>query len=75
MLDNHVIRTWASMQVVVALSSGKAEFYSLVKGACEGLGVAALAVDSGLMRMPIEIATDSLAAKGIACWGGIGLVK
>ena len=46
-----------------------------MKGACEGLGVAALAVDLGLTRMPIEIATDSSAAKGIACRRGMGRVK
>ena len=75
MLGSHVIRTWASTQVVVALSSGEAEFYSLVKGACEGLGVAALAVDLGLTRMPTDIATDSSAAKGIAFRRGMGRVK
>ena len=74
-MGSHVVRTWASTQTIVALSSGEAEFYSLVKGACEGLGLAGLAVDLGMPSLHIEIATDSSAAKGIACRRGVGRVK
>ena len=32
-LGNHVIKTWAHTQSVIALSSGEAEYYGMVKGA------------------------------------------
>ena len=71
----HVVKTWASTQSVVALSSGEAEFYGVVRGACEGLGVAALAEDLQGARMTVGIGTDSSAAKGIASRRGLGKVK
>ena len=38
MFGSHLLKTWSSTQNVVALSSGEAEFYGLVKGASQGLG-------------------------------------
>ena len=32
-LGSHVIRTWSHTQSVIALSSGEAEYYGMVKGA------------------------------------------
>ena len=34
----HSIRSWSTHQKVVALSSGEAELYAVVKASCEGLG-------------------------------------
>ena len=75
MTGNHVIKHWASTQVLVALSSGEAEFYALVKGICEGLGVRSLNEDLGGARLKVLLKTDSSAAKGIACRRGVGRVK
>ena len=75
MTGEHVIKHWASTQVLVALSSGEAEFYALVKGVCEGLGVRSLDGDLGGGRLNIFLNTDSSAAKGIACRRGVGRVK
>ena len=33
MLGNHMIKSWSSSQLVIALSSGDAELYALVKAA------------------------------------------
>ena len=64
-LDTHTLRTWSSSQAVIALSSGEAEYYALVKGASIGLGIQSLAVDCGLV-FEVGVRTDSTAAKGIA---------
>ena len=44
MLGNHMIKFWSSSQPVIALSSGEAEFYALVKSATQAK------VPSSLMR-------------------------
>ena len=44
-LGYHMIKRWSRMQGVVALSVGEAEYYALVKGACEGLGIQGLLRD------------------------------
>ena len=75
MLGDHLIKTWASTQTVVALSSGEAEYYGVTKGACEGLGIVGLLEDLGDQRVPVEVLTDSSAAKGIASRRGVGKVK
>ena len=75
MSGKHVIKHWASTQVLVALSSGEAEFYALVKGICEGLGVRSLDRDLGGRELGVLLNTDSSAAKGIACRRGVGRVK
>ena len=38
-LGNHVIKTWSHTQSVIALSSGEAEYYGMVKGASYALGM------------------------------------
>ena len=71
----HLLKSWSTTQSVVALSSGEAEFYGVVKGACEGLGVSGLLEDLGRSGMSIVLATDSSAAKGIASRRGVGKVR
>ena len=44
-LGNHVLRSWSTTQSVIALSSGEAEYYALLKGAAVGAGVQAMADD------------------------------
>ena len=45
MHGQHCIKTWSSNQSVIALSSGEAEFYAMVKGSSELLGMISLAQD------------------------------
>ena len=74
-IGSHMVKTWSTTQAIVALSSGEAEFYGLVKGACEAIGVAGLLEDLGRSRPRIILCTDSSAAKGIASRRGVGKVK
>ena len=39
MHGTHVIKSWSTIQAVIALSSGEAEYYGLVKGASVALGI------------------------------------
>ena len=74
MHGSHLLKTWASTQTVVALSSGEAEYYGVVNGMCEALGNKGIAKDMGL-DFSITLSTDSSAAKGIATRKGLGKVK
>ena len=75
MLGDHLIKSWATTQTVVAISSGEAEYCGMTKGACEGLGVIGLMEELGGLRVQIVLETDTSAAKGIASRKGVGKVK
>jgi hypothetical protein len=66
---------------VLALSSGEAEFYALVKAASQGLGLRAMLDDLGvgmrlkIMDKKIRIKTDASAARGMALRKGLGPVR
>ena len=76
MHGDHVIKTWSSNQSVIALSSGEAEYYALVKGASVGLGIKALSSDLGVTyESPIDVKSDASAAIGIANRVGVGKVR
>ena len=68
----HLLKSWSSTQAVVALSSGESEYYGLVKGVSEALGIRSVLGDWRQAR-EITIWTDSSAAKGIA--SRVGLSK
>ena len=74
MLGTHCIKTWSTNQQVVATSSGEAEYYGMVKGASNGLGIQGMLHDSGVI-LGITLYTDSSAAKGIASRRGLGKVR
>ncbi len=44
----HLIKQWSSTQNVIALSSGEAEYYGLVKAASQGLGAKQMLKEFGL---------------------------
>jgi len=73
-LGSHTIKTWSLAQSIVALSSGEAEYYGLVKDASIGLGLRNMLRDLGV-DLSIELSTDATAAKGIASRKGIGKVR
>ena len=74
MIGNHMIRSWSSTQRVIALSSGEAEYYGMVRGGAEGLGTRSILEDMGI-NMKIKLSEDSTAAKGIADRTGLGKVR
>ena len=71
MYGSHLLKTWASTQTVVALSSGEAEYYGVGKGMCEALGIKGIAKDMGL-DFSITLSTDSSAAEGLGDAVGAG---
>ena len=70
----HLLKTWSSTQSVIALSSGEAEYYGLVKGASQGLGLKAMLQEAGVVTK-VVIKTDASAAKGIALRRGMGKIR
>ena len=74
MLGLHCLKSWSSNQQVIALSSGEAEFYGMVKGSSNALGIAGTLDDMGV-KVSISVYTDSSAAKGIASRRGLGKVR
>ena len=73
-LGKHLVKSWSNTQSVIALSSGEAEYYGMVKGGSVGLGVKAMLADLGVKR-GIKLKTDASAAKGIATRRGLGKVR
>ena len=65
---------WSSTQASIALSSGEAEYYGVVKGVGIGLGQQALGRDAGF-HLPIRVWTDSSAAMGTASRQGLGKLR
>ena len=76
MHGRHMIKSWSTNQSVVALSSGEAEYYGLVKAASIALGVTAIGRDMGMnFTGKIMLNADASAAIGIANRVGIGKVR
>ena len=73
-LGNHAIKSWSNTQSIIALSSGEAEYYGLVRGGSMGLGMRSILNDMGLDKK-LRVLTDSSAAKGIASRRGLGKVR
>ena len=74
MLGEHLIKGWCATQAVIALSSGEAEFYGIVKGRSVGLRARSVLQDLG-SRVRVCVLTDSSAAKGMASRRGLGRVR
>ena len=74
MLGDHCLKTWTSTQNTIALSSGEAELYALVKGAAAALGIQSLLADLG-RQISCKVRADSTAAIGIAFRSGLGKLR
>ena len=74
LLGGHVIKAWSTTQNVIALSSGEAEYYGMVKGGSQGTGAQSILNDMGIAR-GIKLCTDASAAKGIASRKGLGKAR
>ena len=76
MLGTHLIKSWSTNQAVIALSSGEAEYYSMVRAGSVALGIESLMADLGMREVgPIALNTDASAAIGISARIGIGKVR
>ena len=65
MLGAHVLKTWSATQTSIALSSGEAEFYSMVGASSEALGLKAMTRDYQDELDP-WLYVDASAAIGVA---------
>ena len=75
-LGSYCVKTWSTTQSVIALSSGEAEYYGLVKGAAEALGVKSMLEDFGTReQIDVNICTDASAAVGIVHRRGMGRIR
>ena len=74
MLGTHVIKGWSTTQSKIALSSGEAEYYGIVKRATMSIGVRELLAALGMSRQ-VVIETDASAAKGITNRVGLGKLR
>ena len=74
MWGSHAIKTWSTNQQVIALSSGEAEYYGLVKGATIAKGLQSMLADFGV-NTHVVLHTDASAAKGMASRRGLGKVR
>ena len=74
MLGEHVVKGWSVTQNVIALSSGEAEYYGIVKGSSVGMGARSVLKDLG-STVRICVMTDSSAAKGMTSRRGLGKVR
>ena len=70
----HYIKSWASTQKTIALSSGEAELSALVKCSCELLGALQLARDWDI-DFDGEVHVDSSAALGVVGRRGAGKLR
>jgi hypothetical protein len=75
MSGSHMLKSWSTTQQVIALSSGEAEYYSMVRGGSMGLGIKSMSEDMGVSLKGVVIKTDASAAKGIASRRGLGKVR
>ena len=74
MFGKHCIKTVSNTQDTIALSSGEAEYYGLVRVAGHCIGISNMLVDLGF-DCRIALLTDASAAKGIASLRGAGNVR
>ena len=70
----HSLKHWSVNQQRIALSSGEAEYYGLVRGVSQALGIKGMYQDMGV-QMSINAYVDASAAVGIACRRGLGKVR
>ena len=71
LVGGHLVKSSSTLQSLIALSVGEAEFYAVVKGAAIGLSLRAIYSDYG-MDMEVEIHSDSTTAGSLTDRLGAG---
>ena len=61
-LGDHLLRSWSSTQSTIALSSGESEYYAIVKGGSQTLGLRSMLADLSFSAK-IRILTDATTGK------------
>ena len=70
----HVLKSWSSTQQVIALSSGEAELYALIKAAAQVKGLMSVMMDFG-KTLNCTVCTDATAALGMVHRVGLGRTR
>ena len=74
MMGSHMVKGWSNTQSVIALSSGEAEYYGVVRGTSSGMGLRSLMKDLDV-DFRIRVRTDSSAALGVSRRRGLGKLR
>lgn len=74
LLGGHTLKTWASTQATVAMSSAEAELYAFTKGAAMTLGIIAMCADLGL-ELGAKVHSDASATLSIVQRQGLGKLR
>jgi hypothetical protein len=74
MNGEHCIKSWATTQATIALSSAEAELYALLRGTTQTLGLVAIARGVG-RELQATIKTDAQATLGIVSRQGLGKLR
>ena len=76
-IGDHCIKTWATTQQAVALSSAEAEFYAMIEGVTRAKGLLSLAVELGFKGLSnvVKLGTDNSAAKSFVSRRGLGKMR
>lgn len=70
-LGKHPLAEWSITQSTVSLSSGEAEFYAILRGAQEGLGLQSMALEIGFV-LKLVVGSDATSAKSSCHRHGLG---
>ena len=73
-LGGGVLKSWSSTHGSIAMSSGEAEYYAMVKAAAEGLAIQAVVLHLGY-DLKLRLWVDATCAKSIASCTGLGKVR
>ena len=68
------VKHWSRTQKSRALSVGEAEYYAIVTGCAEGLGLQSLLQDLG-WKTKVKMRTDSSTAKAVSSRRGLGKLR
>ena len=74
MIGEHFIKSWASTQANITLSSAEAELVAMTKATAETIGIINMIQDLG-RQMTGVVYADSSAALAIADWKGSGKLR
>ena len=69
-----LVKSWSTTQALIALSSGEAELYAMVKASAEGLGLQSLLNDIGY-KVRVRVKADASAALGVVERKGLGRLR
>jgi hypothetical protein len=76
LLGSHCLKTWSSTQAPIALSSAEAEYYAMVEAATRAIGLRSMLEEVGIgLSGPVELLSDSSAARGFASRKGVGRMR